>query len=106
MSDRTVEPSSIIRSGKYWREKRNNSFIKEFTGIIDSPNYFQDSRNFYLLDVYANCDGDRDEEIQVLYKNTIELRLVRSLAAIPMMCKPHDLLTLVYDCVLSITTKA
>ena len=23
----------------------------------------QDSRNFYLLDVYANCDGDRDEEL-------------------------------------------
>ena len=38
-----------------------------------------------MLDVYANCDGDRDEEIQVLYKNTIELRLVRSLAAIPMI---------------------
>ena len=29
----------------------------------------QDSRNFYLLDVYANCDGDgdRDEEIQDPY---------------------------------------
>ncbi len=24
----------------------------------------QDSRNFYLLDVYANCDGDRDEELE------------------------------------------
>ena len=23
----------------------------------------QDSRNFYLLDVYANSEGDRDEEI-------------------------------------------
>ena len=24
----------------------------------------QDRCNFYLLDVYANCDGDRDEEIE------------------------------------------
>ena len=24
----------------------------------------QDSRNFYLLDVYANGEGDRDEEIE------------------------------------------
>ncbi len=24
----------------------------------------QDSRNFYLLDVYANAEGDRDEEIE------------------------------------------
>ncbi len=24
----------------------------------------QDSRNFYLLDVYANCDGERDEELE------------------------------------------
>ena len=24
----------------------------------------QDACNFYLLDVYANCDGDRDEEIE------------------------------------------
>ena len=23
----------------------------------------QDSRNFYLLDVYDNCDGDRDVEL-------------------------------------------
>ena len=23
----------------------------------------QDRCNFYLLDVYANCDGERDEEI-------------------------------------------
>ena len=23
----------------------------------------QDSRNFYLLDVYANCEGERDEEL-------------------------------------------
>ncbi|XP_040569190.1 diacylglycerol kinase theta isoform X2 [Lepeophtheirus salmonis] len=27
----------------------------------------QDSRNFYLLDVYANYDGDRDEEIEDPY---------------------------------------
>ena len=26
----------------------------------------QESQNFYLLDVYAVCDGDREEEIQVL----------------------------------------
>lgn len=24
----------------------------------------QDSRNFYLLDVYSSCDGDREEEIE------------------------------------------
>jgi hypothetical protein len=24
----------------------------------------QDSRNFYLLDVYSNCEGDRDEEME------------------------------------------
>ena len=24
----------------------------------------QDSRNFYMLDVYASCDGDRDEELE------------------------------------------
>jgi len=25
----------------------------------------QESRNFYLLDVYADCDSDREEEIEV-----------------------------------------
>ena len=27
------------------------------------PTSAQDSRNFYLLDVYDNCDGDRDVEL-------------------------------------------
>ena len=31
----------------------------------NKKNSFQESQNFYLLDVYAVCDGDREEEIQV-----------------------------------------
>ena len=33
----------------------------------------QDSRNFYLLDVYADCDNEREEEIQVWLWDKISL---------------------------------
>ena len=52
--------------------------VKQNCPIVDPRHYsicsqevcnfkllMQESQNFYLLDVYAVCDGDREEEIQV-----------------------------------------
>ena len=36
----------------------------------------QESRNFYLLDVYGNCDGNRDEEIQVGHTDSDLISLI------------------------------
>ena len=40
-----------------------HNFTIKYSTKIENP--FQESQNFYLLDVYAVCDGDREEEIQV-----------------------------------------
>ena len=41
-------------------QKRSEAFAPSHVALSPCT---QDSRNFYLLDVYDNCDGDRDVEL-------------------------------------------